>query len=389
MPYFFSLCEELKQPCTLCIILYRIVSLEERAKNQQTTAAQSDEEKKKVYKDLENCRIEAMREVAKHKDLHAREIAARNISNNALSLKVESLSQELECVRSQSTDDLSGLETLLQKRSSQLDSMKDELKMMEEKIGLDVELKQSLKSALKESAIEAESLKEKMHRLQEQSNAAEKLNNDLEESFSSAKKSTEEQASKKHELETALREKSTEMEFLQETIKRLEAQVNKLKMDSSEEVSRIKSSETDWSTKARENEDELAEAKDKLKFSSSRHAVLQREKSDLAEKLSEVERENASLKSSLDQTSAAKTSEYDDLQKMLKKKMNSEKKLRGELAQKKQMIAILQSNEKALEEHIASLEEQINMREENDEVVSSLESDLEKAIQVSQLTALC
>ena len=373
MPYFFSLCEELKQPCTLCIILYRIVSLEERAKNQQTTAAQSDEEKKKVYKDLENCRIEATREVAKHKDLHAREIAARNISNNALSLKVESLTQELEeleSLRNQSTGDLSGLETLLQKRSSQLDSMKDELKMMEEKIGLDVELKQSLKSALKESAIEAESLKEKMHRLQEQSNAAEKLINDLEESFSSAKKSTEEQASKKHELETALREKSTEMEFLQETIKRLEAQVNKLKKDISEEASRIKSSETGWSTKARENEDELAEVKDKLKFSSSRHAVLQREKSDLAEKLSEVERENASLKSSLDQTSAAKTSEYDDLQKMLKKKMNSEKKLRGELAQKKQLIAILQSNEKALEEHIASLEEQIN------KLVNSYESKL-------------
>ena len=63
-------------------------------------------------------------------------------------------------------------------------------------------------------------------------------------------------------------------------------------------------------------------------------------------------------------------SEYDDLQKMLKKKMNSEKKLRGELAQKKQMIAILQSNEKALEEHIASLEEQIN------KLVNSYESKL-------------
>ena len=149
--------------------------MEERATVQQTAVAQSDEEKKKLYKELENCRIEAMKEVARCKDLHAKEIAARNISNNALSSKVESLTHELECVRKQSTGDLSGLETLLQERSSQLDSMKQELAAMKDKIGLGDQLNKNLESSLEESVMEVKSLKEKLQHLQEQSKDAAKL----------------------------------------------------------------------------------------------------------------------------------------------------------------------------------------------------------------------
>ena len=60
----------------------------------------------------------------------------------------------------------------------------------------------------------------------------------------------------------------------------------------------------------------------------------------------------------------------ENMTKIIEKKTKNERALRGEMAQKKQMISILQSNEKHLEEHVASLEEQIN------KLVSEYESKL-------------
>jgi predicted RNase H-like nuclease (RuvC/YqgF family) len=50
----------------------------------------------------------------------------------------------------------------------------------------------------------------------------------------------------------------------------------------------------------------------------------------------------------------------DDLKTKLQDQVKTEMKLRGELAQNKQLMTITQANEKLLEEHVSSLEAQIN-----------------------------
>ena len=63
--------------------------------------------------------------------------------------------------------------------------------------------------------------------------------------------------------------------------------------------------------------------------------------------------------------------EIKELKEKLQEKAKNETELRGELAQQKQVLAIVQSNEKLLEEHVASLETQIET------LVSDYESKLQ------------
>ena len=53
-------------------------------------------------------------------------------------------------------------------------------------------------------------------------------------------------------------------------------------------------------------------------------------------------------------------SQHSELKREYENKSKKEKTIRGELAQKTQMLSIIQSNEKALQEHVASLESQID-----------------------------
>ena len=59
-------------------------------------------------------------------------------------------------------------------------------------------------------------------------------------------------------------------------------------------------------------------------------------------------------------TVTSSSEEYQELVKRLEKKIHNEKKLKGDLAAKKQMISMLETNEKHMEEHITQLEKQIN-----------------------------
>ena len=133
-------------------------------------------------------------------------------------------------------------------------------------------------------------------------------------------------------------------------VKELESQLDSLQQNKNEEIDDIKLSQAQWAKK-------VEDCEEKLEQSLSRHSVLLEE--------------NDRLKKSIEKTSSNVSADYDELAKRLEKKSNNERILRGEVAQKKQMISILESNEKHLEDHIASLEEQIN------KLVSDYESRLQ------------
>lgn len=323
-----------------------------------------DEDKKRLSKELDACRIDAIKEVAKAKDEFNKQMAAMNIANQELTSKNESITEELETSRQQSTGDLSELQASLKKSSSTVASLSIELKKLQEQRKED------------ERAREAEA-----NNLRDQIDTDAKIKQDLQASIQSLRAQFDGDGRTKHDLEINLREKSEEIKSLRQTIERLEERNNDLEQTSddriksgetleislrekSEEIARLetkvdeleqtsderlKSSETSWLKKVEECKKELTQVKEKLDFSVERLSKLSEEKAELL-------KVNATLKESSDKAKSAK---------------HSERKLRGELAQKKQMISILQSNEKHLEEHVAALEDQIN------KLVNSYESKLQ------------
>ena len=267
------------------------------------------------------------------------------------------------------------VEESLQKRASEVESLTAELENLRNQISDDGMTKVEFEAALEERSSEIQSLTSELAQLRKQSNNEGKAKHRLEVTLKE-KRAFYEGRLKEHdaervaaqghinELEQTLQEKSLESGSLRQTIESLEAEVKDLKQNGNEETSRLKSSEETWSKQAKEMEE-------KLDIAVSRHSELAKEKMDLMEKLKDAEKEAAALQSSLDEAKSSRTSEYEDLARMLKKKMDNERRLRGEMAQKKQVISILQSNEKHLEEMVESLQEQI------DKLVTEYESKLQ------------
>ena len=285
----------------------RIDALEQSEQRMQVAVRNEGEGKKKLMKDIEHCRIDAIKEVAKAKDEYSK--------------RVKSNQEERERMQHE--------------HSSEVESLTMELKILQEKNNRDIT---ELKASLQASDSNVKTLTLQLKELQNQS--AQEIA-DTSAGYDLHIK----------ELEASIQLKSSESDALRETVVRLEEQMQKTKG----------------------YDDELMQVNEKLELSASKHAELEKEKSQLVEKLNESEKECNALKDSLEKAKTSGNSEYEDLSNKLDKKKDSERVLKGELAQKKQLISILQSNEKLLEEHVAALEDQIN------KLVSHYESKLVKA----------
>ncbi len=148
-----------------------------------------------------------------------------------------------------------------------------------------------------------------------------------------------EQSCKIKELDALVQEKTAEATSLQDKIKTIEAGIEEL------------------------NQNRKREAEE-------REFKLEEEKKLTAERLSAAEEENAELKDSLERC-RCKESQLAELKQVLQQTKKTEIQLRGELAHKRQQVAISESNEKHLREHITSLEAQI------DKLINDYESKLE------------
>ena len=285
----------------------RIDALEQSEQRMQVAVRNEGEGKKKLMKDLEGCRIDAIKEVAKAKDEYSK--------------RMKSNEEERERMKHE--------------HSSEVESLTVELKTLQEKNNRDVT---ELKASLQASDSNVKTLTVQLKELQNQS--AQEIS-DTSAGYDLHIK----------ELEASIQLKSSESDALREIVERLEEQTQKTKG----------------------YDDELMQVNEKLELSVSKHAELEKEKSQLVEKLNESEKECNALKDSMEKAKTSGNSEYEDLSNKLDKKKDSERVLKGELAQKKQLISILQSNEKLLEEHVAALEDQIN------KLVSHYESKLVKA----------
>mmetsp|Transcript_18107 Transcript_18107/g.38060 ORF Transcript_18107/g.38060 Transcript_18107/m.38060 type:complete len:411 (+) Transcript_18107:2-1234(+) len=399
----------------------RIAILEQNDKRQQETMRIQDEEKRKMVKELETCRISAIKEVSKANDSFAKKIAEMKkmyeVENERKLFELKNLQEKCHGGEQSNQE----LKASLQQRSSQIESLTLELKAMQEnneQITLNLKTLQEksdnvISKLEEEHKTQVESLTHDFNKLQQHSNDDAKVKHELEQSLQECSSRVEllanelqnlqeqtiKDAKSKQELEASLKERSSQLESiklemksaiqakleesgrqakdlegkssevvsLSQTVKTLEVQIKELKQLNKEEASQ-------WSKKVKECKEEISQLSDKLEISISRHAAITKERGELLEKLNSTKRKNVSLRESLGELGkdkASDRSDFEDLTRKLEKKINNERALRGEVAQKKQMIAILQSNEKHLEEHVACLEEQIN------KLVSDYESKLQ------------
>ena len=300
-----------------CILLisqhvYRINDLEENVKEQKEEMKRQEEEIIKARKDLETCRIESIKEISK-----AKASFANSMEEMKKRLQREKMSEHDETIKSMSLE----LDQLREEKESdrtELEKATRELKKLQDQIV----------SNETTSTKDSEMFKQQLSTLREQIDHDAKI---------------------KDNLESSLGEATSKSESLRTLVKELESHIDLIQQDKNEEFDKIKLKEAQWAKK-------VEECEEKLELSLSRHSVLLEE--------------NERLKKSIEKTSSNVSSDYDELAKRLEKKSNNERILRGEVAQKKQMISILESNEKHLEDHIASLEEQIN------KLVSDYESRL-------------
>lgn len=156
------------------------------------------------------------------------------------------------------------------------------------------------------------------------------------------------------ELDARVQEKASEAALLQDKLKMLQADIEKLNQSRHMEAGERRSDESKL-----ERQREVYKVK------------LEEEKKLTVARLGAAENENAELKDSLAKLNSEDT-QLAGLKEALQQSKKNEIQLRGELAHKKQQIAISESNKKHLEQHIASLEVQI------DNLIADYESKLEE-----------
>lgn len=202
-----------------------------------------------------------------------------------------------------------------------------------------------------------EEYQEKLEETVEKLRVAERENTELKESLAEARMRVchdvehKEQGEKIARLNASLKEKAAEATTLQDKIKALQAEVQRL--------SQILTDEKE------SNESERARQREKYEIK------VEEEKQITLTKLSAAEKDNDELKKSLEEL-RRKESELVELKETVEQKTKNEIQLRGELAHKKQQMTIAESNEKHLQEHVASLEAQI------DDLISDYETKLQE-----------
>ena len=261
---------------------------------------------------------------------------ARNEKSSGVS--VQELKQELETVRGLShvNDTIKHkLETTLQEKQKIETTLQEESDSLRHSVE---SLEAQINTMKKDYSLQVDTLTLERNELCDKIISHEKASNksiqDLEQEIESFRQLSSASDKTKGELESSLNKATSESESLRQTVKYLTSQVDNLKQEVGE---------------AEEMKKKLKECEEKLELS------LQRQSSLLEDNTKRI------LSSySTKQLESSNNSDYDEVVQKLDKKVKSERVLRGELAQKKQMIGILESNEKHMEEHIASLEEQIN-----------------------------
>ena len=260
---------------------------------------------------------------------------SRNEKSSGVS--VQELKQELETVRGLShvNDTIKHkLETTLQEKQKIETTLQEESDSLRHSVE---SLEAQINTMKKDYSLQVETLTLERNELCDKIISHEKASNksiqDLEQELESVRQLSSASDETKGKLEASLNKATSESESLRQTVKCLTSQVDNLKQE----------------VGAEEMKKKLKECEEKLELSLHRQSSL-------------LEDNTKRILSSYStkQLESSNNSDYDEVVQTLNKKVKSERVLRGELAQKKQMIGILESNEKHMEEHIASLEEQIN-----------------------------
>ena len=277
-----------------------------------------------------------------------------DLEENAKQQKEEMKRQEKEIIKARKdleTCRVESIKEISKAKVSFSNSMEEMKKRLQREKMLELE---QLREGKNFDRTELDAATRELKKLQEQIVSTETTSSKDSEMFiqqlSTLREQIDHDAKIKDSLESTLNKATSESESLRSLVKELESQLDSLQQNKNEEIDNIKLSQAQWAKK-------VEECEEKLELSLSRHSVLLEE--------------NDRLKKSIEKTSSNVSADYDELAKRLEKKSNNERILRGEVAQKKQMISILESNEKHLEDHIASLEEQIN------KLVSDYESRLQ------------
>jgi chromosome segregation ATPase len=264
---------------------------------------------------------------------------------------------ELETAKKQKASEAASLKYKIQMLEAEIDQLKKET---DERKSNDSKQREAYEVKLEKEKIDRAKLEEEKRLVVEKLRVTERENAELKEYLEEARMREchdvehKEQGNKIAELNASLQEKAAETTALQDEIKMLQAEVDKLSQSRNEEAEERKLYESEWARQQEEYE-----------------AKLEEEKQLTMNKLSAAEKENAKLKKSLEELGRKET-QLAELKETLKQKTKNEIQLRGELAHKKQQMAISESNEKHLEEHVASLEAQI------DQLISDYESKLEE-----------
>ena len=244
------------------------------------------------------------------------------------------------------------LETSMNEKTSEVISLEHKVQILAE------EVDQNQASARRShNSNHREEYEEKLEETVEKLRMAEKENAELKESLTEARMRVchdvehKEQGEKIARLDASLKEKAAEATTLQDKIKALQAEVQRLSQILTDEK------ESNESERIRQREEYEIKVKDERQITLT--------------KLSAAEKENAELKKSLEEL-RRKESQLVELEETVQQKIKNEIQLRGELAHKKQQMTIAESNEKHLQEHVASLEAQI------DELISDYEKKLEE-----------
>ena len=148
------------------------------------------------------------------------------------------------------------------------------------------------------------------------------------------------------ELRVALEKKVHEIDDLKDSLKRSQEAVHKSEQKAADLASSL---ETKTDELAADYQSALKKAQDELD-------ICKLTKNGIADELRASQEELEKVRTNKE----CIDSQHSELKREYDSKSKKEKAIRGELAQKNQMLSIVQSNEKALQEHVASLESQID-----------------------------
>ena len=148
------------------------------------------------------------------------------------------------------------------------------------------------------------------------------------------------------ELRVALEKKVHEIDDLKDSLKRSQEAVHKSEQKAADLASSL---ETKTDELAGDYQSMLKKAQDELD-------ICKLTKNGIADELRASQEELEKVRTNKE----CIDSQHSELKREYDSKSKKEKAIRGELAQKNQMLSIVQSNEKALQEHVASLESQID-----------------------------